>query len=223
MIKKVLILSTYLISLMPSFAIAQAPAKAKAIVFDFGGVIATTDRAKIIQFLKETFKLSEQQLKPALERWKKVLGSGEDEKEFWKNYADSQGVVLTETWFDEYDKVTGFTDIPGMIEIVKHLQNQGFQTPMLSNIHHYQANVVRRFDYYNLFTPVLLSYKIAYEKPQREAYAVLLDELQLSPSEVIFIDDQIDNVSAAASVGIDAIHFISPLQLLEELNKRNIR
>jgi len=222
MIKKIFVLATCLASLMSSFAIAQTPTKVKAIVFDFGGVIATTDRAKIIQFLTETFQLSEQELKPALGRWKKVLVNGENEKEFWTNYAASVGVVLPEVWFDEYDKVTGFTDIPGMIAIVKNLQDQGFQTPMLSNIQQYQANVVRRFDYYGLFDPVLLSYEIGYEKPQKEAYAVLLDKLQLSPSEVVFIDDQIDNVNAAKSIGIDAIHFISPCRLVEDLGKRNI-
>lgn len=221
MIKKIFILATCFASLISSFALAQAPTKTKAIVFDFGGVIATTDRAKIIQFLTETFHLSEQELKPVLGKWKKVLVNNQSEKEFWTNYATSIGIVLPEGWFDEYDKVTGFTDIPGMIAIVKYLQSQGYQTPMLSNIQHYQANVVRRFDYYGLFEPVLLSYEIGYEKPQKETYAFLIDKLQLSPSEIIFIDDQIENVIAAQSIGIDAIHFISPSKLIEDLSKRN--
>ncbi len=223
MIKKIFALITCLTFFMTSFSFAQAQTKVKAIVFDFGGVIATTDRTKIIQFLTETFQLSEQELKPILGKWKKILVSGENEKEFWKNYADSQGVVLSKGWFDEYDKVTGFTDIPGMFAIVKNLQSQGFQTPMLSNIQYYQANVVRRFDYYDLFDPVLLSYEIGYEKPQREAFTFLLDKLRLSPSEVVFIDDQIDNIEAAKALGIDAIHFVSPLKLAEDLGERNIQ
>ena len=222
MIKKLIVLAICFTSLMTSFAVAQAPSTVKAVVFDFGGVIATTDRAQIIRFLTDTFQLSEQELKPILGKWKQVLLNGESETDFWNSYAASVGIVLPEGWSDQYNKVTGFTDIPGMIAIVKDLQQQGYQTPMLSNIQQYQANVVRRFDYYDLFDPVLLSYEIGYEKPQREAYTFLLEQLQLSASEVIFIDDQIENINAAKALGIDAIHFISPRKLAEDLNKRNI-
>ncbi len=220
--QKLIVWTACLFSFFTSIAIAQTPTKVKAIGFDFGGVIAKIDRVTIIQFLKETFQLSEQELKPVLGKWKQVLLNGGNEKEFWKNTADSRGIVLPDGWFDEYDKVTGFTDIPGMIAIVKSLQSQGFQTPMLSNIHHHQANVVRKFDYYALFDPVLLSYEIGYEKPQKEAYTILLEKLQLSPWEVVFVDDQIENVDAAKSLGIDAIHFTSPCQLVEDLRVRNI-
>lgn len=223
MFKKIFIFIACLASLMTSFAVAQAPSQIKAIVFDFGGVIATTDRAKLIQFLMNTFQLSEKELKPVLEKWKRVLVNAGCEREFWSNYANSVGTILPEGWFDEYERVTGFIDIPGMISIVKNLQEQGFRTPMLSNIQHYQANVVRRFCYYDLFDPVLLSYEIGFEKPQKEAFTVLLDQIQLSSKDVIFIDDQKENVDAAKALGIDAILFISPRKLVEDLDKRNIK
>jgi len=223
MMKKIFVLATCLAFLMTSFFAMQSPPKVKTIVFDFGGVIASTDSTKIIQFLIDTFQISKQELKPTLAKWKEILNNGENEKEFWSSYAASVDIVLPDDWFDEYDKIIGFTEIPGVIAIVKNLQKQRFQTAMLSNIQHYQANVVRRFDYYSLFDPVLLSYEIGYEKPHREAFTILLERLQMSPSEVIFIDDKKENVDAARDLGIDSIHFISASKLVDDLDKRNIK
>ena len=177
MIKKIFTLLTCPGFLMSTLVVAQTQHEMKAIAFDFGGVIATVERAKIIPFLTDTFQSTEEELKLALRQWKLVLTNGENEREFWKSYAESVGVTLPENWFEEFDKVTGFTDIPGMIAIVKSLQEQGYQTPILSNIQEYQANVVRRFEYYDLFEPVLLSYEIGVEKPKKEAFQMLLHKL----------------------------------------------
>ena len=69
-------------------------------------------------------------------------------------------------------------------------------------------------------TPVLLSYEIGVKKPNPEAFKILLQKLQLSASFVIFIDDRIENVEAAKNQGIDAILFVNPSQLKDELEKR---
>ncbi len=222
MVKKTLFILIIFTSLIPSLTIAKPQNNVKAIVFDFGGVIVTTDKAKTIKFLTDSFQVSKKELKQILLEWKQILSNEGNEKEFWINYAKSTGVSLPPGWHSKFEKVTSFTDIPGMIPLVKNLQTLGYQTPMLSNIQKYQANVVRRFEYYSFFDPVLLSYEIGVEKPDKEAFNILLNQLQLTPTEIIFIDDQRENIQAAKEIGIDAIHFTSPRQLCEELNKRNI-
>ncbi len=44
-------------------------------------------------------------------------------------------------------------------------------------------------------------------KPQPEAYAMALEELDLSPGRVLFVDDQPLNVAGAEACGVHALHF----------------
>lgn len=222
MIKKAFALIACIASLMSSFSYAQTPKKIKAVVFDFGDIISRVDHTEIIQFLMNTFHISEDELMHVLCEWKRVLSDGGCEKNFWKNYAESAQVTLTEDWFLEYNKITGFTRIPFMITIIKSLQDQGYQTPLLSNSELCQANLIRKYDYYNLFDPVLLSNEKEDKKPQQDVLLILLDTLQLSPRELIFIEDKKEHIDAAKKLGIDTIQFHFPDQLIEELNKRNI-
>ena len=222
MIKKIITAFACVGSFVSSFAAISSQEEVKAVVFDFGGVVAKPDKARILQFLTNTFQMTEKELRPTLNRWKIVLANNDDEKKFWKEYANSLGKMLPQDWFEEFEKVTAFVDIPGTLEIVKNLQSQGYQTPMLSNIQKYEASMVERFDYYKLFEPVLLSCEMGVEKPQQEAFQILLDRLHLPASAVVFVDDQKENVEAAGKLGIDSILFTTAEKLKEELEKRKI-
>jgi putative hydrolase of the HAD superfamily len=73
-----------------------------------------------------------------------------------------------------------------------------------------------------MFHPVLLSFEIGVKKPNLKSYQILLDQLKISPQQLLFIDNKEENVKAAKSLGIDAITFINAKQLAEELKKRGI-
>lgn len=125
-------------------------------------------------------------------------------------------------WFNQFGVIIkeSITEMPESLAIVKTLQSQGYQTAMLSDVTQYQAEIIRKMGYYDLFTPVLLSCEIGVKKPNPEAFQTLLQKLKLPASSVLFIDDRIENVEAARKQGIDSIQFISPEQLKEELEKR---
>jgi HAD superfamily hydrolase (TIGR01509 family) len=59
-------------------------------------------------------------------------------------------------------------------------------------------------------------------KPAAQSYEVLLDSLQVSAGEVIFVDDRKPNVEAAAVAGIDAILFLGSDDLRQQLQRRGI-
>lgn len=101
------------------------------------------------------------------------------------------------------------------------MQDNGYQTAMLSDVTQYQAEIIRKMGYYDLFSPVLLSYEIGIKKPNPKAFKILLEKIQKSASSVIFIDDRIENGEAAKNLGIDSIQFISPKQLKKELIERD--
>lgn len=71
---------------------------------------------------------------------------------------------------------------------------------------------------WSLFDQVFTSFEIGIRKPEFEFYKVVLREAGANPSETIFVDDKIENVIAARSLGINGIVFESGPKLLRGLN-----
>ena len=70
---------------------------------------------------------------------------------------------------------------------------------------------------YSHFDVVVLSYQVGLAKPQKEIFEHALKELRLKAGECVFIDDKIENIAAAKSLGFKAIHFKDAEQLASEL------
>jgi 2-haloacid dehalogenase len=79
-----------------------------------------------------------------------------------------------------------------------------------------------RFEFLKWFDGIVVSGEEKIRKPFPEIYQLLLDRYHLSAGETIFIDDSMRNIKAAEDIGIKAILFISPAQLMQELKAINI-
>jgi HAD superfamily hydrolase (TIGR01509 family) len=60
---------------------------------------------------------------------------------------------------------------------------------------------------------------MAKRKPEPKAYKIVLDYLQCKPSEAIFLDDNIDNITGAKKIGIATIWVTSQETMRTELEK----
>lgn len=211
------ILSIILI-LITTYVSANEP---PVIVFDFGGVIAQADTVKMGNFLLDTFDIEPEELSIA---FRKMLEQGGSEEEFWREFAATKSIELQDDWMDQFGVVIAesITEIPGTLEIAQELRSQGYQIAILSDMTQYQAEVIRKAGYFDLFDPVLLSHENRVKKPQPEAFQILLKRLDKPASSVIFTDDRIENVEAAQLQGIDAIHFITPEQFKKDLESKGI-
>jgi len=93
--------------------------------------------------------------------------------------------------------------LPGASDLLNEIP-KGCQVAALSNMSavHWDAiaatGLTRRFD--RLF----VSHEIGYLKPSGEAFAIALDGMRLSPSEIIFLDDGLRNVEVARALGMEA-------------------
>ncbi|MCH9625291.1 MAG: Alpha-D-glucose 1-phosphate phosphatase YihX [Chlamydiales bacterium] len=203
---------------------AHESSNIKAVVFDFGGVVAKADRSQVMLFLKKSFCIDDSELEALLNQWKICLVEKSDEKTFWQEYACSVGIALPADFFCQFEQVKSFafTAIPETLAVIKELQQNGYQTPMLSNVNSYHADLIAKLGYYDLFDPVLLSYEIGVEKPDPKAYEILLEQLHLKASSIIFIDDREENTEAAEQLGICSILFSDPTALKENLKKNGI-
>ena len=87
---------------------------------------------------------------------------------------------------------------------LRELHGQGYRLFLLSNTNdmHWQRTLQLAPRAMALFTDVFLSYKMHLSKPDVRIFQEVLRQAQLNPAETLFIDDNADNCSAAASLGI---------------------
>ena len=81
---------------------------------------------------------------------------------------------------------------------------------------------MRRFDFFEAFDGIVVSGEIGMVKPDRAIYDHLVGTYGLTPSQCLFIDDNQDNVAGARSAGWQALQYVSPGQLRQELSDRGL-
>lgn len=196
----------------------------KAVVFDWGNVLAYEDRNVVVKFMCDTLNLSESEFETANLEKRKAVKEGRSDVDFWIEFAHAKAMALPSDWplsYKEALKASVGAD-PEMFALIEELKEKKIQTGLLSNINDRYTKLIRDFGFYDPFKPCLLSCEIGLEKPHPEAYSALLEAIQLAPDEIVFIDDKTENVEAAKKMGIDAIVFESPAQIRKELSSRDL-
>ena len=180
----------------------------------------------MIEFIATSVDIPQAKAVELLAQLREQKEQGADELDFWNDYLDSLGYDFQRKrfWLRQWNRTKSLTikEIPGMLALVQQLQKQGFRTPLFSNINENWAQSVQKAGYYDHFAPLFLSYQMNAEKPHREAYQQVSEALQLDAQACLFIDDKLENVEAAKKIGMDALDFKSPSQLVEELHQRHI-
>lgn len=196
----------------------------QAVVFDWGNVIGFSDRTVVVNFMRDSLRISESEFEIANNQKREALKTGKSEIDFWLGFAQTKGVQLPKDWAQKYTdtlKQSVGAD-PKMYVLVDQLKGNGMRVGMLSNIDDRYTKLIRAFGFYDPFEPCLLSCEMGLEKPDPKAYELLVKTLNLPADQIVFIDDKAENVEAAKKLGIDAIVFESEQQIRNELNQRNL-
>ncbi len=76
---------------------------------------------------------------------------------------------------------------------------------------------LRKKDWEELFHTVYYSHELGMRKPDHEIYNEVIKRERINPSETIFIDDTIENVTAAIECGWHAVHHDPSLKIEEHI------
>jgi HAD superfamily hydrolase (TIGR01509 family) len=103
------------------------------------------------------------------------------------------------------------------MNLVRHLQEK-IPVFLLSNTNDLHMAKVRRelkkvteLPLECHFTKVYLSQEIHLRKPNKEAFEYILNENDLKPEEVLFIDDSVQHILSAQKLGLATIHLTGEL------------
>lgn len=198
----------------------------RAVVFDFGNVIIPIDLSKLFQaFADLTFK--------SADRVKKLFDDAEIFRKYETGfYADDEfrdvirqtlSYPLNDQEIDEAWNAL-FIEVPA--ERIAFLESLRYRVPiyLLSNtnsIHieyclHYFRQKFNLPDFRSLFEKAFLSYEMGLWKPDYAIYHQVIEEVGFAAEEILFIDDNPDNVDAARDLGIQAV-LISPQDSFTDL------
>jgi putative hydrolase of the HAD superfamily len=196
----------------------------RAVAFDIGGVLERV--------------ASEDQI---TSRWARRLGMSQAEFAAALGYVDPGGVIetggLTEAEMkyryaialglpgsqaddfmaDLWDWYCGELDD----ELARYAGNlrPRYRTGLLSN----SADGARReeqarYQFAELFDVIIYSHEVGLAKPDPQVYALLCDRLNVTPDELVFLDDVPGNVDAACELGIHGVLHRSTSESIEAIS-----
>ncbi|MDB5221929.1 MAG: HAD-superfamily hydrolase, subfamily variant 3 [Chitinophagaceae bacterium] len=199
----------------------------KAIIFDFGGVILNIDFNQVNKAFTalgiDDFEKMYSQKNAAL--FFQQLEEGKlDEEEFYNTVRKSTNLQSTNQQLQAAWNSMLLSFRKEALDTLKKIRHK-YKLYLLSNtnIIHLRAfnkiykEEIGKGSLGDYFDKIYYSHEIGYRKPGTEAYAYVLKENGLSPSEALFIDDTIQNIDAAKALGLQTI-FLKEGMGIEELN-----
>ena len=200
----------------------------KAVVFDFGKVLSLSADPAVWQQMLALSGLSEADL----------------QREYWAHRHDyDRGTLNSQTYWPAVAAGSRTTFTPEqitaliaadvnlwsrlnlpMVEWARNLQRAGIRTGILSNIGDAMAEgLIAKFDWISAFDHCVWSYSLKLAKPETTIYRCAAEGLATDPSQILFIDDKIENIEAAESIGMQAIQYhLDHPAFEQELRRRNL-
>ena len=130
---------------------------------------------------------------------------------------------LIRMFYGRWDDMSG-DSIEETVNILENLVNSpNYKVVALTNWSHETFPKARKkFEFLQWFEGIIVSGEEKTRKPFKDIYQITLNRFGLTPEESIFIDDNLRNVEAANSLGINGIQYKSPELLIKQLQQFNI-
>ncbi|MGW8310280.1 MAG: HAD family hydrolase [Thiogranum sp.] len=182
----------------------------RAVLFDFGGVLAEEGFSNGLESLAEQQRLQVPDMTVAGAQ--AVYDSGfvlgrATETEFWSLLRQRTGLRGDDAMLTA--KIpNGFTVRPWMLELVQRLGEQGYVTGILSDQTDWLDRLDSRHHFYRLFDRIYNSYYLGKGKRDPTLFSDVAADLGLPAATILFIDDSAGNVARAAAAGMRTIEYL---------------
>lgn len=180
------------------------------IIFDFGGVLVTSDYRKAVN----NTKLPPEHIEYLAYKYYSTQSTKTDNMtpiELLKHYR-SQLDKDRRKYANEALHFLLSATIPFKytLPLLRNLKRKGYKLYYLSNWNKSGFESCKKigiFDFMSEFDGGIVSYQVRCSKPEPRIYKLLIDKYSLVPKNCIFYDDMKTNVEAARRFGINGIVF----------------
>lgn len=153
------------------------------------------------------------------------------EQDRGRSWADAVALLVSQhpEWEREiraYDE-RWHESVPGVIAdsvaVLGELKGRGDKVYAITNFSREKwAECLIRFPFLQSFDGVVVSAHERLLKPDPAIFELLLNRYDLVAGDCIFVDDSAKNIDGARGVGMQAVHFVEPIDLRSELRERGL-
>lgn len=112
--------------------------------------------------------------------------------------------------------------VPGMLDLVKELSRSYHLVLLSDHAKEWVEYILEYHQFLDLLSPKIFSFELGSIKSQPETFTKALARINTPSKACLFIDDNLNNIAAAGTVGIKGIHFTHTAAFLSKLHKHNI-
>jgi len=193
----------------------------KAVIFDFGGVIAEEGfwqglRHIAIQNGKDPGEFFEAAVDIIHKPDGYVVGLS-DEKTWWSELREATGIIGSDKELREII-LERFVVKPEMLQLAVELRTKGLIVAILSDQTNWLEEINERTPFYQCFDHVFNSYVIHKSKRDPSIFRDVCSALGFAPIDVLFVDDNEANIKRAQGEGLNAIHLRDAISFKAELD-----
>lgn len=201
--------------------VEQAKSKIQAIVFDFGGVLMDWSPHYLYNKLIEGGPEVIDRFLAEIEfsAWNAEQDRGRPFTEAVAEWSARfpHHAHLIQAFHERWEETNG-GPIQSTVEILRRLKQAGFPLYGLSNWSAETFPLIRaKYEFFDWFDLIVVSGVEKLIKPDPRIFAVLLERIDRTAPECLFIDDSVRNIVTAQQLGFQTIHFRSAEQLEAEL------
>ena len=184
---------------------------APLILLDFWGVIGVVQTRDDLAAMAGRLGVDQQPFTEAYWQHRYFYDAGGDRREYWSLVAGEVGRTVDDDAVADLGQldVASWSRVhPEMLDLIADLRQDGRRLALLSNapldLVDHASRVLE-----GLVPELLFSSHLGLAKPDPAIFAEALRRLQVPAAEVVFVDDNVDNVRAARDVGMVGVHHIS--------------
>lgn len=173
----------------------------KAVLLDFGGVIAEEDFREGLFWMAKKTELTLMCSSASL-----MNSYIQGESSLWAAIRETTGIIGTDA--DLREKILNrFIVRPRMIEPVDRLRANGIITGILSDQTDWLDMLNEKTGFYEHFDYVFKSHRTHISKRDPSVFTYVCEKLGCEPDTVLFVDDNSNNIERARSKGSKTTHF----------------
>ena len=199
----------------------------KAVLFDYGMVLSGPPDPAAWAHMRDLTGLSEGLFHHGYWAHRHAYDRGDLSAEtFWNNAVSETKALLTPGQLASLiaaDVDYWSTLNQPMLAWAERLQGAGFPTGILSNMPAPMETGLRaRHPWIDAFNHHTWSHAVNLAKPEPAIYLHAAQGLGLPPGNILFVDDKVENIEAALSAGMQAIHYTEFPAFEREMSARGL-
>jgi len=193
----------------------------RAVFFDFGGVLADEGFKEGLKTIGRKNGLEQERFLAAanelIYKTGYVLGMA-SESEYWDTVRRETGISTCD---DELrnEILSRFSLRPQVLHYVDKIKAAGLITAILSDQTNWLDEINQQSPFFHHFDYIFNSFKLHKGKRDPSIFRDTCDAMDLRPEEVLFIDDNIDNIKRARGEGLKVIHFTDTESFIKEMGR----